>query len=52
MPYVDHRQQGLHPGSRSRDLHDVLGQLRETVNRELDRRNEVDQYLDLYLNKK
>ena len=52
VPYVDHRQQGLHPGSRSRDLHDVLGQLRETVNRELDRRNEVDQYLDLYLNKK
>ena len=52
VPYVDHRQQGPPPESRPSDLHEVLGQLRETVNRELDRRNEVDKYLDLYLNKK
>ena len=51
VPYVDHRQQGPPPQSRPSDLHNVLGQLRETVNREFDRRNEVDKYLDQYLNK-
>ena len=52
VPYVDHRQQGPPVQSRPSDLHEVLGQLRETVNRELDRRNEVDKYLDAYLTKK
>ena len=51
VPYVDHRTQTPPPQSRPSDLHDVLGQLRETVNRELDRRNEVDKYWDQYLNK-
>lgn len=52
VPYVDHRQPRPPVESRPSDLHDVLGQLRHTVNRELDRRNEVDKYMDLYLNQK
>ena len=52
VPYVDHREPRPPVESKPSDLHDVLGQLRQTVNRELDRRNEVDKYIDLYLNQK
>ena len=52
VPYVDHRKPRSPVESRPSNLHDVLGQLRHTLNRELDRRNEVDKYMDLYLNQK
>ncbi|XP_028402398.1 uncharacterized protein LOC114525338 [Dendronephthya gigantea] len=52
VPYIDHRQQRPTNEPRSNDLHEVLGQLRETVNRELDRRKDMDKYLESYLNRK
>ena len=62
VPYVDHRRgshvpvganpAGLNARISPNDLHQVLGELRETVNRELDRRDEVDKYLDFYMNQK
>ena len=66
VPYVDHRRgsqgpvgppvganpAGLNVRTSPSDLHEVLGELRESVNRELDRRDEVDKYIDFYMNKR